>query len=353
MSYRARWDGSVTTATFLPTSPVMTRGPSLDRRTFVRRALGACAGTVAAGAARLPCALDPREFSAMPPWSERHAAPDSVRIALVMVSSGMSPSSAAVASCRMGAELGCDEAARAAALLQRQLTVVPVVHDLASARTLIAAEPLSAIIAASNAGDMAELGERCTAAGVVLINASASEDALRNAQCNRMTFHVAASDAMRSDALRRALHPTSDDASSTAELWNAGLERFGAAQLNDRFHARFGRSLDTASWAGWFAVKVAWEASQRARSFGGAAIARYLERETTAFDGHKGVPLSFRSWDHQLRQPLYVRRVPGTRDAPVSGERPELVPVPADPAPSRAALDSLGTSDEVTTCQWR
>jgi hypothetical protein len=331
---------------------MMTRGPSLDRRTFVLRALGACAGMVATGAAPFRRPLDTHAWSAMPTWSERHGVPDALCIALVMVPSGTSPGPAAVASCRMGAEMGCDEAVRAASLLRRQLRVLPVAHDLASARTLIEAEPLSAVIAASDVGDMAELGASCTAAGVVLINAVASENALRNAQCGRMTFHVAASDAMRSDALRLASRRTSDDASSTAELWSAGLERFGAAQLNDRFHARFGRYPDSAAWAGWFAVKVAWEASQRARAIDGDSIARHLERETTAFDGHKGVPLSFRSWDHQLRQPLYVRLVPGARDAP-SGERPELVPVPADPAPSRASLDSLGTSDEATTCQWR
>ena len=54
------------------------------------------------------------------------------------------------------------------------------------------------------------------------------------------------------------------------------------------------------------AVKIAWETSLRAGSTDPAALLTFLEKESTQFDGHKGAPLSFRAWDHQLRQPLYA-----------------------------------------------
>lgn len=149
---------------------------------------------------------------------------------------------------------------------------------------------------------------------------------------------------MENDA-RRIAASHDGAAGATVELWHASLERFGAGQLNDRFRARFRKPMDSAAWAGWFAVKVVWEASQRARVVAGDAIASFLERDTTAFDGHKGVPLSFRRWDHQLRQPLYVVDSPASRTAVVTT-------VPTDPAPLRASLDALGTTAETTSCQW-
>ena len=62
------------------------------------------------------------------------------------------------------------------------------------------------------------------------------------------------------------------------------------------------------AWAGWVALKLLWEGSARAQSTDPTTVARHLLSERAEFDGHKGVPLSFRPWDRQLRQPLYVLR---------------------------------------------
>jgi ABC transporter substrate binding protein (PQQ-dependent alcohol dehydrogenase system) len=138
-----------------------------------------------------------------------------------------------------------------------------------------------------------------------------------------MVWHVAPSDSM----LRNA--------GSDALAWDPSLERFGADTLNRRFQARFGQPMTGDAWAAWFAVKVVWETALRARSGEGARILALLP--TMQFDGHKGVPLSFRAWDHQLRQPLY------------RSESGRLIQVPADA--SRATLDQLGTSGEASTCK--
>jgi ABC-type branched-subunit amino acid transport system substrate-binding protein len=253
----------------------------------------------------------------------------------------------------MGAELAIDEARRTATLLRRPIDVVTHIDDFATARTLLETEPLSAVVCALSARDMAELGASASRTGVVLLNAAASEDALRNEECARTTFHVAASDAMRAEALRASSVGDAVGDGGAVEIWNGHLERFGAAQLNDRYRARFAKPMDSGAWAGWFSVKAAWEASLRARAVDGAAIAAYLERDTAAFDGHKGVPLSFRRWDHQLRQPLYVT----ARSESASGARAQTqaqpITVPSAPSPSRAALDSIGTGEEATTCRWR
>ena len=80
-------------------------------------------------------------------------------------------------------------------------------------------------------------------------------------------------------------------------LWRPDLERYGAAQLNQRFRARFGYGMDENAWAGWFAIKLAVEAMLRSRQRDPVALAHWLGESDArpVFDGHKGSGLSFRS----------------------------------------------------------
>ena len=75
------------------------------------------------------------------------------------------------------------------------------------------------------------------------------------------------------------------------------LDRFGAEQLNERFHRRFGRPMDEVAWRGWMAVKIAAEVALR------GGILQQLG--DSGFDGHKGTQLRFGE-DHYLVQPVYV-----------------------------------------------
>jgi ABC transporter substrate binding protein (PQQ-dependent alcohol dehydrogenase system) len=101
--------------------------------------------------------------------------------------------------------------------------------------------------------------------------------------------------------------------------------------------------MSAPAWAGWFAVKALWEASLRAGSLEPSRLGEYLARPATRFDGHKGWPLSFRPWDHQLRQPMYL----------VRGER-LLGEVPTRSAPDEASssqqLDRLGEDEAASRC---
>ena len=83
--------------------------------------------------------------------------------------------------------------------------------------------------------------------------------------------------------------------------WHPDLERFGAEQLNERFHRRFGQPMDEDAWHGWIAVKIAAELSLRVSP--GAGLLDLLPR--SAFDGHKGEQLRFDLKDHHLIQPVY------------------------------------------------
>jgi ABC-type branched-subunit amino acid transport system substrate-binding protein len=87
--------------------------------------------------------------------------------------------------------------------------------------------------------------------------------------------------------------------------WHHELERFSARELNGRFRRRWNAPLGETSWAAWAAVKLVGEAVVRAAATDSAGLVAFME-SAPPFDGHKGEALTFRKWDHQLRQPLYV-----------------------------------------------
>jgi ABC transporter substrate binding protein (PQQ-dependent alcohol dehydrogenase system) len=130
-------------------------------------------------------------------------------------------------------------------------------------------------------------------------------------------------------------------------LWHSGLTRFGAEQLNERYERHFRQPLTPAGWAGWFAMKVLWETSLKVAVPTAAAMTRYLDSDAARFDGHKGAALSFRGWDHQLRQPLYVVRVQASGTTPLAEEPRPL----SGGAATANPLDQLGDTGARTPCR--
>jgi len=128
--------------------------------------------------------------------------------------------------------------------------------------------------------------------------------------------------------------------------WHYELERFSARELNGRFRRRFNAPLAETSWASWAAVKLVGEAVVRAGAGDSAALVAFME-SAPPFDGHKGDALTFRKWDHQLRQPLYVAG-PRKREEIAGGLGP--LAVLADVGGKN--LDGLGTPMADTRCRF-
>lgn len=102
--------------------------------------------------------------------------------------------------------------------------------------------------------------------------------------------------------------------------WSQTHDMWGALQLQNRFHDQAGRWMTDKDYAGWLAVRAVGEAATRARSVGFDPIKAALLNPTFSLAGFKGVPLSFRSWDHQLRQPVLLTSDRSlTATAPVEG----------------------------------
>ena len=135
--------------------------------------------------------------------------------------------------------------------------------------------------------------------------------------------------------------PVVGDAGLAALAWHAQFERFGAPQVVRRFAKAAQRPMTAHDWAAWMAGRALVAAAIAAPKGPAVALAKALASHN--LDGSKGVSLSFRAWDGQLRQPLLLsdgQGVIGT--APVDGI---LHP--------RNALDTLGADAPEKLCKAR
>lgn len=137
-------------------------------------------------------------------------------------------------------------------------------------------------------------------------------------------------------------------------LWFHGFRKYSGRELNNRMNKVFGRPGDSHAWASYMATKAVWEGVLKGGGTDTASLLSFFAKGR-GVDAHKGVLLSFRPWDHQLRQPLLVLRstVP---DADASRwdifELVGEVPLRGTPGESRAAiLDTLGLSKAESMCQ--
>lgn len=88
--------------------------------------------------------------------------------------------------------------------------------------------------------------------------------------------------------------------------WDRTVEQWGAAQLQSRFDKLGTRSMKDQDYAAWTAVRVIGEAVTRTTSADPTVLRGYIFSDDFKLAGFKGRPLSFRTWNGQLRQPIPV-----------------------------------------------
>jgi ABC transporter substrate binding protein (PQQ-dependent alcohol dehydrogenase system) len=88
--------------------------------------------------------------------------------------------------------------------------------------------------------------------------------------------------------------------------WHWTWEHNGAPQVNSRFQKLTGgRHMESADWAAWIAVKMIVQAALRTQSNDFKQQREFIFGGAT-FDGDKGLAVSVRPWDHQLRQAILL-----------------------------------------------
>ena len=126
----------------------------------------------------------------------------------------------------------------------------------------------------------------------------------------------------------------------TPTAWGAPVESWAAAQLQARFRKLADRRMRPIDYAGWMGVHAVGEAAVQLKSADAPAIRELLLSDRFEVGGFKGRALSFRSWNGQLRQPIYLLWPSAViATAPIEGFLHQ-----------KTELDTLGLDRSETAC---
>jgi ABC transporter substrate binding protein (PQQ-dependent alcohol dehydrogenase system) len=128
-----------------------------------------------------------------------------------------------------------------------------------------------------------------------------------------------------------------------ASAWHAQWERNGGPQLSRRFQKLAQRPMRSHDWSAWVAGRAVAAVLVDDPKAPLAQQLKKLRGGSVFIDGFKGPRLSFRAWDGQLRQPVFLSHIDGVAGvAPLDGV---LHP--------RDVLDTLGVDEAETACRQR
>ena len=130
----------------------------------------------------------------------------------------------------------------------------------------------------------------------------------------------------------QGLHPST---------WHKTHEQWGSAQLQSRFVKRFKRRMTALDYQIWAPIRAIGEAATRTSSNDFAKMVAYLKSPEFELAGFKGVPLTFRNWNWQLRQPILL-----THPAALVSVSPQQGFLH-----KRSVLDTLGLDDREAGCK--
>jgi ABC transporter substrate binding protein (PQQ-dependent alcohol dehydrogenase system) len=126
-----------------------------------------------------------------------------------------------------------------------------------------------------------------------------------------------------------------------ATAWHKTHEQWGAIQIQNRFQEQSHRWMEEQDYGAYLAIRAIGEAATRSKSNELKAIKDYMLSPEFALQGYKGNPLSFRTWDGQMRQPILLAAPRSlVAVAPIEGF---LHP--------KSELDTLGIDQPETSCQ--
>lgn len=299
------------------------------------------------------------------------------------------------------------------------------------------ADGIRFVVVLAPADTLLALADRAADKDVLLFNAAATDDRLRNADCRADVFHTAPSDAMladgvaqylvwkkwtdwllirgshpadiaKADAYRRAANrfgariveelvyddtggsrvsdsgyvlvqrqvpvftqraaehdvvvvadqsdvfgayipfrtwtprPVAGDAGLIARSWAPSFEAYGSTQFQRRFEEQAGRRMTDIDYQSWLALRTLSEAVTRTQSADVAAVSDYILSDAFELSGFKGVALSYRPWNHQLRHGVML--ADGHLVVSVSPQDEFLH--------QRTRLDTMGFDEPDSTCKF-
>jgi ABC transporter substrate binding protein (PQQ-dependent alcohol dehydrogenase system) len=100
--------------------------------------------------------------------------------------------------------------------------------------------------------------------------------------------------------------PVAGTAGLIAESWHPAIELWGGTQFQNRFRKMADRVMRPIDYNAWLAVRMVGEAAARTKSSNYKELIAYIKSPTFEVAGFKGVGLSVRGWNGQVRQPILV-----------------------------------------------
>jgi len=92
----------------------------------------------------------------------------------------------------------------------------------------------------------------------------------------------------------------------TPVAWHRSYEQYAGMQMQNRFERFAKRVMTERDYSAWIAVRAIGEAVTRSGKTAVPDLRDYLLSDAFTVAGFKGEGLSFRPWDHQLRQPMLI-----------------------------------------------
>ncbi|WP_374730719.1 ABC transporter substrate-binding protein [Aliirhizobium terrae] len=100
--------------------------------------------------------------------------------------------------------------------------------------------------------------------------------------------------------------PVAGTAGLIPTAWHPASEQWGGTQIQNRFAKANGRRMLAKDMSAWTAVRIIGEAATRTRSTDVGQIAGFIRSEDFSIAAFKGQKLTFRQWNWQLRQPIFL-----------------------------------------------
>jgi ABC transporter substrate binding protein (PQQ-dependent alcohol dehydrogenase system) len=126
-----------------------------------------------------------------------------------------------------------------------------------------------------------------------------------------------------------------------AASWHSTLDVWGGAQAQNRFRRLANRPMRPLDYQVWMAVRAVGDAVTRANDAAPGSVRKAMLEPGFNLPAYKGVPLSFRPWDLQLRQPILIAQPKAL--VTVAPERGFLH--------QRTPLDTLGIDQPESACK--
>jgi ABC transporter substrate binding protein (PQQ-dependent alcohol dehydrogenase system) len=137
--------------------------------------------------------------------------------------------------------------------------------------------------------------------------------------------------------------PVVGSAGLMPKAWDASHEQWGAQQLQNRFMQMFKRAMNARDNGAWLAIRMIGEATTRTNAGDAATLRAFLTGPDFSIAAFKGVRLTLRPWNQQLRQPILL--TDGRMTVSVSPQEGFLHQV--------TELDTLGVDRPETKCRLK